>query len=112
MPPESLVALRDRRELVIARLSEAYATDLIDVDELDRRLDLAHSARTVAELDALVADLAPAPSTALVPSSPQAIDDPSRAARKRLRCIMSSIERKSAWVVPRELEVRVFWGSV
>jgi hypothetical protein len=114
MAPESLVALRDRCEQVIARLSEAYAADLIDVDELDRRLDLAHGARTVAELDALVADLAPAaaPSTALVPAGPLAIDDPSRAAKKRLRCIMSSIERKSGWVVPRELEVRVFWGSV
>ena len=115
MATESLVALRDRREHVIARLSEAYASDVIDVDELDRRLDLAHSARSLAELDELVADLAPVAqpaSTALVVAAPRAIDDPTRADRKRLRCIMSSIERRSGWVVPRELEVRVFWGSV
>jgi hypothetical protein len=112
--PESLVALRDRREQVIARLSEAYAADLVDVDELDRRLDLAHGATTIAELDALVADLAPAsaPTTALATTGPKAIDDPARVDRKRLRCVMSSIERKSRWLVPRELDVRVFWGAV
>ncbi len=108
---ESLVALRDRREQVIARLSEGYAADLLDVDELDRRLDLAHGAMTVAELDALVADLAPAPSTALVPAASRAIDDPMRAERKRLRIIMSSIERRGRWSVPRHLDARVFWGS-
>ena len=109
---ESLVALRDRREQVIARLSECYATDLLDVDELDRRLDLAHGARTVAELDTLLADLAaPAAPTALVVAGSHAIDDPNRAERKRLRVVMSAIERKSAWLVPRHLDVRVLWGA-
>jgi len=88
---ESLVALRDRREAVIARLSEAYAGDLFDVDELDRRLDLAHAARTVADLDTLVEDLA-APTTALTVASVVAIDDPGRAATKKQRVIMSSVE--------------------
>lgn len=108
---DSLVALRDRREQVIARLSESYAQDLYDVDELDRRLDLAHAARTVADLDALVADLG-APSTALVVAAPRAIDDPTRVDRKKLRAIMSSIERRGRWIVPRQLDARVFWGNV
>jgi hypothetical protein len=110
---ESLVALRDRREQVIARLSEGYASDLLDVDELDRRLDRAHSARTVAELDVLVADLAaaPAPAMALVPVGTRTVVDPSRADRKRLRVVMSAIERHSRWLVPTHLEVRLFWGS-
>lgn len=113
---ESLVALRDRREQVIARLSECYASDILDVDELDRRLDLAHAARTVAELDTIVADLAvpgaaPEKSTALVPASPTAIDDPNRADKKKLRVVMSAIERRSRWLVPRHLDVRVFWGA-
>lgn len=113
---DSLVSVRDRRERAIARISEGYAQDLIDVDELERRLDLAHGARTVAELDALVADLAEpaAAGTALVAPSTAAIaiDDPGRAEHKRLRAIMSSVERKGRWVVPRALDVRVFWGSV
>src|SRR5262249_36706842 len=111
---ESLVALRDRREQVISRLSEGYARDIFDVDELERRLDLAHSARSVAELDALISDLgdAPAASTALVPAGPTAIDDPERADTRTMRVIMSSIERRGRWTVPRRLHTRVFWGHV
>jgi hypothetical protein len=108
---ESLVALRDRREQVIARLSEGYAQDLYDVDELDRRLDLAHGALTVADLDALVADLG-APSTALVPAGLQTIDDPTRQERRKIRAIMSAFERKGHWVVPRTMHARAFWGAV
>jgi hypothetical protein len=110
---ESLVALRDRREQVISRLSDGYARDIFDVDELERRLDLAHSARTVAELDTLVNDLGdtPAASTALVPAGLTAIDDPARAATKTLRVIMSSVERRGRWTVPQELDLRVLWGN-
>ena len=109
---ESLVALRDRRHQVIARLSDCFATDVLEVDELERRLDLAHGARTVAELDTLVADLAPAPATtALAPLAPAAIDDPRRAETKRVRVVMSHVERRGRWTVPRTLELRVFWGN-
>ncbi|HEU4734617.1 MAG TPA: LiaF domain-containing protein [Kofleriaceae bacterium] len=108
---ESLVALRDRREQVITRLSEGYAGELFDVDELERRLDLAHAARSVAELDALVADLGPATSTALVVAGPIAIDDPERAAAKKVRVILSSVERRGRWSVPRQLDLRVLWGN-
>jgi hypothetical protein len=113
---ESLVALRDRREQVIARLSQSYAEDVFDVDELERRLDLAHGARRVADLDALVADLgelAPsaAPSTALVLAGPTAIDDPDRADAKKLRVVLSAVERRGRWSVPRRLDLRVLWGN-
>jgi hypothetical protein len=112
---DSLVALRDRREQVISRLSESYAEDLFDVDELERRLDLAHSARTVAELDTLVGDLgattARAPTTALVVAGPTAIDDPDRADTKKVRVIMSSVERRGRWSVPRKMDLRVLWGN-
>jgi len=112
---ESLVALRDRREHVIARLSESYADDVFDVDELERRLDLAHGASTVAELDALISDLVTSTtsttSTAMVVAGPTAIDDPTRPDRKKLRVIMSSVERRGRWSVPRQLELRVLWGN-
>ncbi|MDB4958434.1 MAG: hypothetical protein JWO36_6003 [Myxococcales bacterium] len=106
---QSLATLRDRRELAILQLSDAYANDLIDVDELDRRLDLAHGAKTIAELDSLVADLAT--STALVPVGSHAIDDPKRAETTKLRVIMGTVERRSRWTVPRKLNVRVMWGN-
>jgi hypothetical protein len=109
---ESLIALRDRREQVIARLSECFASDVLEVDELERRLDLAHGARTVAELDALVADLAPATTTALVPAASLAIDDPTRPAAKKLRVWLSSVERRGRWTVPSQLKLSVFWANV
>ena len=43
----SLVAVRERRERVIARLTECYERDLLDLDELDRLLDQAHAASGV-----------------------------------------------------------------
>jgi hypothetical protein len=109
--PQDLVALRERREAVIARLSDSYATDVLDVEELDRRLDLAHAATTVAELDALVADLGATTSTALVPAASQAIDDPNRPGTKKLRIVMGSVERRNRWIVPRTMHVTVFWGN-
>jgi hypothetical protein len=110
---QSLVALRDRREQVIKQLSEGYAQDMFDVDELERRLDLAHGAGSVAELDALVIDIAPAASasTALVVAAPIAIDDPDRAATKKVRVVLSSVERRGRWSVPRQLDLRVLWGN-
>ncbi len=108
---ESLVAVRDRREQVIARLAQCFAEDVLEVEELERRLDLAHGARTIAELDALVADLAPVAATALVVAAPQAIEDPLRADKKKLRVIMSSVERRGRWLVPKHLAMRVFFGN-
>jgi hypothetical protein len=111
---DSLVALRDRREQVIARLSEAYAQDVFDVDELERRLDSAHGARSIAALDGLLADLAPtaaAAPAAIVLAGPAALDDPNRLDAKKQRVIMSAVERRGAWPVPRALDLRVLWGN-
>jgi len=60
--------MHGRRDEVIARLSQAFGDGALDVDELERRLARAHAATTVAELDALVADL---PSAALVAPEPR-----------------------------------------
>jgi hypothetical protein len=108
---DSLVALRDRREQVIARLSEAYAQDVFDVDELERRLHSAHGARSIAALEELLADLAPAAPAAIVLAGPAAIQDPDRLNAKKQRVIMSAVERRGAWSVPRALDLRVLWGN-
>lgn len=97
-----------RREQVVARLGESFAAGTLDVDELERRLELAEGASSVAELEALVADLA---SSALVPTASHAIDDPARAASTRLRVMFGAAERRGAWVVPRLMHVRVWVGS-
>jgi Cell wall-active antibiotics response 4TMS YvqF len=108
---ESLVALRDRRAAVVTRLSDAYAADLFDVDELDRRLDLAHSVGTVAELDTLTEDLGEPTTSLVLASSMQVADDANRPPTKRLRVIMSSVEREGRWIVPKETALRILWGN-
>src|SRR5438128_2575164 len=102
-----LVALRDRREQVISLLTLRFTDDVLDVDELDRRLDRAHSATSIAELDDLVADLdAPATPIAVVVR-----DDPNRAAERKIWCVMSGLDRKGRWIVPRKMRVKIFWGG-
>lgn len=89
----------EHREHVIEQLQAGFAGDLYEVDELERRLVLAQSAESPAALDALVTDLAPATTTALV-------------ATKHLRVVLGSIERRGPWELPRQLAARVVCGNL
>ena len=91
--------LADRRDHVIEQLSTGFAANTFELDELERRLALAHSASTPAELDALVTDLAPVTSQAIVPA-------------KRMRVVLGSVERSGRWAVPQQLTARVLWGNL
>ncbi len=89
-------ALIERREQIIERLSMDYATGSFEVEELERRLSLVHTAQTPAELEALVTDLVP---VALVPAA-------------RVRIVMGSVERTGVWTVPQHLDARVVLGNL
>jgi len=106
----ALVAVRDRREAIIQRLSDSFATDLLDVDEFEARLSRAHAAQTIAALDALLDGLpAAATSTALVPLSVHAgLSVP----RENIRATFGNIERHGAWAVPAVLSARATFGNV
>jgi hypothetical protein len=110
--PQQLVAVRDRREGVIAALTDAFAQDLLDVDEFDRRIDLAHRAVTVAELETLVADLAarPATSTALVPQASETALA-SWPEKRAVRAILGGFNKTGRWSVARKMKVTCFWGG-
>jgi hypothetical protein len=119
----SLVVLRDKREETIAWLTEQFAGDVLDLDEFEDRVDRAHRAGSVAALDELVADLAPMPhAAAAAPAEPAAAAamvprpaDPlaaSRPARKRALAILGGVERRGAWLVPRQLRVVAIMGGV
>lgn len=111
VPRENLIALRDRREAVIGALTEHFAKDVFDVDEYDRRITLAHQARSLAELDDLVVDLAPVTSTALVPAPAERALD-TFPARRRWMAIFGGIDKKGRWTVPREVRaIAVFGGG-
>jgi hypothetical protein len=114
-PRDNLVAVRDRREQVIAILTDQFGKDVLDVDELDRRLDLVHRARSLAELDDVVADLeapaTPAPTTAMVPRPVQEVAPHGWPDRKRYVAIFSGVERKGRWTVPQKLNVVALMGG-
>ena len=111
-PRENLVALRDRREDVIARLTDAFAADLYDVEEFDRRIDLAHGARSLAELDDLVVDVtAPTTTTSIVPRPSEAIERADRPAKKRNVAIFGGFEKRGRWTVPHKMRVVCVFGG-
>jgi hypothetical protein len=106
-----LVALRDRRDQVIAILTEQFSRDSLDLEELERRLDLAHRADTVVALDALVRDLEPVTTTAL---ANRTVDEAALArwpASKRLTAILGGLEKHGAWVCPRRVTVVAILGG-
>ena len=115
----SLVALRDRREQVIEWLSDQFARDALELDEYERRIDLAHQATSVAALDELVKDLdmppsateAVAPGEALAPRPVEQSPMP-RTRRKRVIAIMGGVERKGRWVVPEHVRVIAVMGGI
>jgi hypothetical protein len=108
----ALVALRERREQVIAVLTEQFSRDTFELDELERRLDLAHRADSIAALDTLVVDLDVAASTTALAAP--AVDDATLATwprRKRLTAILGGFEKRGAWTCPRHVSVTAVMGG-
>jgi hypothetical protein len=112
----ALVALRTRRELVIDALSTHFANDALDMVEFEQRVDLAHRATAVAELDALLTDLEPAADEGPEDSLVLRVEAPQVAIATRVRkgvlSILSSIQRKGTWRVPKKLRVVTVMGYV
>jgi len=87
----------ERREQVIAQLSDHFAAGRLEVDQLEQRIELALRVATVAELDALLADVA-APASAGAPLPAEAKPGPERRGGKRVSvAVFSGFERKGAW---------------
>lgn len=109
----AMTRVRERREQAIAMLQDAFAHDVVDVEEFERRVTLAHRTDSLAELDALTSDL-PAPEVT-EPSSPPtslALVGASEARpMQAIRGFMSATTRSGPWSVPRRLEVRALMSS-
>jgi hypothetical protein len=114
MPDVPLPPLSRARELKINELSQHFANDDLSLDELERRIEQVYKAATMAELDAITADLrsaAPAPADPAraklvrgrdrTPSTPATHE----VANTRLLSLMSSTKRVGRWAVPRKLDV-------
>jgi hypothetical protein len=104
--PLELRASHADRDRVVEILRIAAGDGRISADELDQRLEIALTARTLRELAALTTDL-PAPGAAAAAAAlPPAKD------LVRIECGSGSAKRDGPWVVPRRMEIRVTSGSV
>jgi hypothetical protein len=120
MPADRLAMQRARetRERVIAKLSEGFAQDLLDVEEFERRVTAAHTSETPEAIQALTADLPSGPaepagsSTALTAPAPATVAlAPTTSDEQSLFAIMGGIDRRGAWTVPRKLKLKTMMGG-
>ena len=101
------------REATIQRLCAAYASDALDGEEFERRLDLAYRAATDVELRTLTADL-PAPAEAAPAAGPPALgraETASRAGSQVVIAVMGAAERRGGWVPARRIYTVGFMGG-
>ena len=106
VPPEPLpIALSAERDRTIDELSLRFAHDALSMEELERRLELAYRATTVADLRALTADLAPAAANVPAPVTAPGALAGEFIERGRLLSIMSDTKRRGPWAVPHRMEV-------
>lgn len=117
LPPPVLSRVREQK---INELSQHFANDDLSIDDLEQRIERVYKASSVAELDAITADL-----RAIMPvddagHAAPARDRLSRVARQavdvvppsavglphaRMLAFMSSTRRVGRWAVPRDLRV-------
>jgi hypothetical protein len=104
LSPPGLVA---EREKVVARLSDAFAHDRLNVDELERRLTLAHERNSIASINQLVDDLAEADGRAQALA--HASDFPQH---RRITAIFAGQQISGPQPLPRRLKIRAIFGGV
>jgi hypothetical protein len=111
--PASLVTLRDQRERAIARLSDAFAQDHLELEEFERRLGIAHRTDSIAELAILTQDLV-AQDTEPAPAATKALVPGRQKEQQTLAAIIGGTSRKGHWTPPRRLRVSgvAVWGGV
>lgn len=122
----SKLALRERRERAISQLSESFARDAIDLEAFEARVDAVYCSRSLAECDALVADLggsdASETGAIVVAQAELARSDPMGAVALAppgpgasipiVRAVFSNIERCDQVVMPRATRVEALFGNV
>ncbi len=106
-------ALTDvQRDYVVQVLSAAFATDRLSIEQLDERLSTVYRARSLGELEVLLADpTEPNRSLADEASVARVAADPVVPARGVAVAIMGGFERSGSWIVPRHLRVVAVMGG-
>ncbi len=117
---EGKPALRASREATLAALIKHFSADRLSVSEYERRLDVAHRARTREELDALLRDLpghrpVAAGKKEAKPTRRREGRPPSKGSSSDsafLFAVMGGSERKGQWQPPDTIHAFAFWGGV
>ena len=106
----------EERELAAAFLSARFADDVLTLDAFEERVAAVYRASTMAELNALIADLAPAtPAAAAASASPaprRVAPADSVPAHDRRFAILANLEHHSMAVAPRHLALSAVLGNV
>jgi hypothetical protein len=116
-PDRGLIRVGHReRDAVAEILQQAAGDGRLDLTELDARLEAALRARTYADLDPLVADLATEVPSRALDRQPQIRSAPSAGYSRedplRLNGGMSSERRRGVWTVPPFMVISPGMGSV
>jgi hypothetical protein len=114
MPDPDLPSLRlpdpDRRDRVIQQLSDHFAAGRLELEELERRMDLAVRVQTLGELDALVDDLENR--AVAVPAVVAKVPVRRAAAGSRgTLAFMDGTARKGVWKVAPRHRALAWWGG-
>jgi len=113
----SLVALKAERDRTIAALTDAFTSDLFDMDEFDTRVGKAHEATTIEALVHLRSDILPADEEPLAMMETQGHAEAQEAlvlAQPESKWVLSLLggsERKGRWRVPKKLRVGTVLGG-
>lgn len=101
-----------QRDYVVQVLSAAFATDRLSMEQLDERLSAVYRARSLGELEVLLADPAETNrSLADQASINRVAADPVVPARGAALAIMGGFDRSGSWIVPRHLRVVAVMGG-
>lgn len=118
-PPSALPASKlsmtagpsaQQRDVVVDRLSRAFADDSITMDEFERRAELVYRATSSADLQNLVADL-PAPPEPATESAGKKKAVTRVGEGDTIRTLLGSTERRMPGTMPRYLQVRTMLGN-
>jgi hypothetical protein len=102
-------ALQGHRERAVDMLCGHFAADRLTIEEFERRVDAAHRAATVEELDALTRDLVVLEQAS--PAKPPAPPVPEPEPRQLLFALLGGVERMGRWRPARQVTVFTFMGG-
>lgn len=109
--PGELRASHNDRDQVVERLRVAAGDGRLSPEELDERLERALTARTYAELAAIVADL-PAPGATVPSAAALSPDDAPVKELIRLHVSSGHAGRDGRWVVPDRMDLKTSSGHI